>query len=55
MKKIVILLFLSLLISSDLTANEIDDPSKRINEVYGVSVLPPQEKGWEVLHKTRHN
>lgn len=34
---------------------EIDDPSVRINEVTGVSVLPPQEKGWQVLERSKTN
>lgn len=52
MKHIVSLLLLSLLIASSCMANEIDDSSKRINIAYGLSVLPPQENGWKVFHKS---
>jgi|GEM_PF-1343213 len=29
--------------------SEITDPSKRLNNVSGVSVLPPQEPGWNIV------
>lgn len=51
MKKKFAVFFLSILISFGAAANEIKDLSKRLEDVYGVSVLPPQEKGWSVMQK----
>lgn len=44
-----------LVISHETIANEIDDPSIRIDEILSVSVLPPQEAGWQVLQKSKTN
>ena len=51
MKKLFVVFLLLFLISFGATASEIKDLSKRIEDVYGVSVLPPQEKGWSVMQK----
>ncbi|WP_022664033.1 hypothetical protein [Desulfospira joergensenii] len=54
MKKILILLFVFLLTSCvhEKTSNFVD-PSERINDVVGVSVLPPQEEGWQIASKNK--
>jgi hypothetical protein len=49
MKRILLVLFALLIISCvHQTKPNLVDPSKRINDVVGVSVLPPQEEGWQV-------
>ena len=54
MKKILLVLFAFFLMSCvHQTKPNLVDPSKRINDVVGVSVLPPQEEGWKVLNKNK--